>query len=468
MQKIRFTYKSSEVQPSVFLLLYFRMTGIYVYERFFDFGLEGRERLLRVLPEENRKSDLGDDFDLDLFIVSDRADWEAYLNQYEAYEPQYLPGRIVVFSENCGISLPYKEETVYYREYMWKKIQSEQKLLDDIIGQMRSMEVISQDAWKDLNFCRQIYAQNEIQKLSLLGKFFYVAEEDKQYTDIKNNYQMAVENIFKVLRVNECKWGDGKFIHLQYAALNMAYEGDLYCIRNGKQLIYAPKSLVSVCRLLMEDQEVLGGLEDSFYLLLAQIYDDLLMDANMAYKYYLLVCKEYNAYAYYRKGNYWQNFGKDSKKAIIYYEKSLSIYPEYYRAWYRLGMCYALEGRSDSALGAFRNIWRLLKPRLEAKRVRAMEIEYLFKAQNQCANICKKEMNNHQQAIREDLKIVEIWNAINTSTFFDLFAPNQNQIRQRVRNQLNVSKIYYDIYFLADMIGDVQLKEEYLDKIVGN
>lgn len=229
-------------------------------------------------------------------------------------------------------------------------------------------------------------------------------------------------------------------------------------------LLYDPHSLIKVCKTILRGEQ--KELEESFYLLLAQIYDDLLKDSNMAYEYYLPACKDYNAYAYYRKGIYWQEYAKEYEKAAKYYAKSVCIFPEYYRAWYMLGFCYMNMGRCSEALDVFRNIGRILNPRLNTKKMRPVEIEYLFKAQNQCAYICNKVMNNPQQSIRENFKAEEVWNAIDQSEFFDIFAPDQAIVRKRVKKQLNVSKIYYEIYFLADRIGDTSLKLKYLEKIV--
>lgn len=466
MQRIRFTYKSSKMWPSVFLLLYFRMTGIYVYERFFDSGQEKKNCLLSCLPGGNESGmpDSDDDFDLDLFFVADRTDWEEYKSRYE--EEGHSIHRILIVSYKCAIGLPYKAETNYYKECLSRKGQKKGVLLSRIIKKMAEMQIVSPHTRKDLQFCQHIYSKQELWKLSLLGKYFYVAEEDEQYKKIRDKYRLTVNDIFNILRNNQCNWGEARYIHLQYAALNMAYEGDLYCIRNNRGLIYDPHSLVQVCKLILNSGENLKKLKESFYLLLAQIYDDLLKDANMAYEYYLLACKDYNAYIYYRKGGYWQEYAKDYNKAVKYYIKSVSIYPEYYRAWYMLGFCYMMLGRCTEALDVYRNIGQILTPRLDKRQMRPMEIEYMFKAQNQCAYICNKVMNNPQQSIRENFKAVEVWEAIDRSMFFDFFSPDQAIVRKRVKKQLNVSKIYYEIYLLADKIGDLQLKQEYLDKIL--
>lgn len=463
MQRIRFTYKSSAVHPSVFLLLFFRMAGIYVFERFFDSDRERESRLLHRLPQTSGGMllNLDYDFDLELFYVVDEEDWRQYEDQYgrETAVTEKLPGRIVIFADDCESFFANRKE---YIEYKKKK---EGELLNDIINKVAHMGIISEDVKKDLLECGKTYVEHKVWTLSLLGKYFYVAEDDAQYEEVKSRYRLTVRSMLKILESQSSKWGDIRCIYIQYAVLNMAYEANLYCKRKNRTPMFKSQSLISICRMLLDGRRGLGAMEDSFNLLLAQMYDDLLKDSNMAYKYYLQSCKDYNAYVYYRKGNYWQD-EKDYKKASRYYSQSVRIYPQYYRAWYMLGCCYMLMERYTDALEMFRNIGRVLKPRLKAGRLRPMEIEYLFKAQNQCAYICNKILNNPQQSIRENLRAVEVWEAIDRSEFFDLFDPEQEVIRRRVKNQLNVSKIYYEIYLLAVKIGDASLMMEYLDKLI--
>lgn len=461
MQRIRFTYKSSEVCPSVFLLLYFRMTGIYVYERFFDSGREKADRLLNRLPEVEGINRIKpyENFDLELFCVSDKEDYQLYQEQYG--NNVLLPTLIITFGK-VGDGLT---EGNMLRIVKYSKNQDEQ-LLNDIISAMEDMGIIPAYTKEELLLCAGIYFRNKVWNISLLGKYFYIAEAEKSYKQIVNQYRETINEIFAVLQNKECNWGDKEYIHLQYAALNISYEGNQYCIRNNRSLIYKPQGMARICRELLKgriDREELG---DSFYLLLAQIYDDLLHDPNQAYEYYLFACQDYNAYAYYRKGVYWQEYVKDYKNAIRYYTKSVYIYPEYYRVWYRLGRCYMLISECSEALDMFRNVGRILKPRLQAQNVRPMEIEYLFKAQNQCGYICNKVLNNPQQAILENIGAVEAWDAIEQSKFFEIFNEEEDTVRKRVKKELNVSKIYTEIYKLADKIGDVQLKANYLDKLL--
>ena len=463
MQRIRLTYKSSEVTPSVYLLLYFRMTGIYVYERFFDADRSKSEKMRSLLSrnEDINISEPRDGFDLDIYCIADANDYKMYLEEYGQEKEGFFSKRIVLCSEELEL-LPF-EQTANIR--MLKYRGESEQLLIDIVDALYDMMIVPGYTKDELHICREIYISIELWKISLLGKYFYIAESMEQYKNMVQKYRNGVDLIFSRLRKTGCNWGDKEYIHLQYAALNLAYEGNQYCIRNSKTLIYKSAGIADVCEQLLNKGIEPTELSDSFNMLLAQIYDDLLKDANKAYPYYLLACKDYNAYAFYRKGIYWQEYAKDYNKAIKYYSQSVHIYPEYYRAWYRLGNCFMLTNKCREALEIFRHVNCILKPRLETKKIRPMEIEYLFKAQNRCAYICNKVLNNKQQSIRENMEAIKAWEAIDNSSFFEFFKEEEETTRKRVKKELNILKIYMEIYKLADKIGDSQLKKEYSNKI---
>ena len=458
MQKIRFTYTSSEIQPSVFLLLFFRMTGIYVYERFFDFDKSKKKSLLKPLMNNEDVKLIQEyaEFDLDLHYVVNATEYEMY-KDYVRYSSCESDDRVLIIPEEMEEDISEEDRLI---SCCWKD--DIQQLLTDIISLLAGKKLISQDTKNELNQCVIVYINNELWNVSLLGKYFYIAEEAEQYQEITGKYRNSIAEFFEILQQKECEWGDEKFLHLQYSALNLIYEGNLYCIRNNRTLIYNPNGLVQICKKMLNNGRGAIRLQESLNLLLAQVFDDILKDPNLAYEYYLPACQDYNAYAYYRKGIYWQDYAEDYENAIKYYTKSVYIYPEYYRAWYRMGRCYMLKNRCKEALDIFRNVGQILKPRLEADYVRPMEIEYLFKAQNQCGYICNKVLNNPEQSILENLEAVKAWEAIEKSKFFKLFGiEKENSIRKRVAKELNVHKIYMEICKLARRIGDISLEEKY-------
>ena len=116
--------------------------------------------------------------------------------------------------------------------------------------------------------------------------------------------------------------------------------------------------------------------------------------------------------------------------------------------------------RYRDALEAFRNIMRILEPRLNADVLRPMEIEYLFKAQNQCAYICNKALGRLGQSVIENQIAVKVWKTINTSSFFQQagYVKRPRQLWERTKKELCVRKIYNEIVKLAVKLEDDQLK----------
>lgn len=51
MQRIEITYRSTNIEPTLFLILFFRLIGIYVSEKFFDYGVNEELLMLNKFPE---------------------------------------------------------------------------------------------------------------------------------------------------------------------------------------------------------------------------------------------------------------------------------------------------------------------------------------------------------------------------------------------------------------------------------
>lgn len=458
MLQICFTYTSSEVCPSVYLLLFFRMTGIYMYERYFDSDIEKQELLLDCLSTraDGSRESAHADYDLELFYITNSEELEKYVSVGNDISRK----RVIVCTKEI-------EEMVCQRLNMdvgdliiFQGAGGELRLLMNILNCVQKRGIISRAEQRDLLSCLLLYQTHFIWELSMEGRFFYASSRyDNESEGLRGRYAAASKQCFEQIMKNG-GWENRATPHQQYAFLNLAYEGNLYCIRSGISQIYTKGSLAEMCSNLVEKQEDKNWRE-CFCLLAAQVYDDLLKDYNRAIEYYMECCNDFNAYAYYRKGIIFHEHTTDFAKMIKYFETSVCIYPEYYRAWYWLGCCYMRQDRYQEALEAFRNVRRILEAKLNEDVLRPMEIEYLFKAQNQCAYICNKVHGNHSQAVIENRFAVKVWKTINTSTFFQMigYPARPGKMWERVRRELCVNKIYSEIIKLAERLEDDQLKK---------
>lgn len=452
MHKIRFTYTSTEIEPSVFLLLFFRMVGIYVYERFFDSTEAEQRELLQVLDEDNvRDRVIGDDFDLDLYYVQSHEELAAarLLFKKNSSEKELL---IVPqnFLNELGDGLP--AHVIYTR--------ADEMFINILMQSIYDLEIIDTVMQKQLVSCGVIYCSNSVWQLTLKSKFFYKAEDESAFLKFKEQYKKVVDELIKQLSSIGSSWTKEDSIYIQYSILNIAYEGNQYCYKNRRPMWYSSQELADICKSLLNTVAIADKMRDSLNLLLAQIYTDLLNDPNAAYQYFELACKEYNAYAYFKIGCYWQDYARDYMKAIEYYSKSVAIYPEYYRAWYRMGNCYMETAKCEKAIDVFQNVAKILEPRQNKDCLRSMEIEYLFKAHNQCGYVWNKIFRRTVNSLMENYKAVEAWKAIEHSVFFDRILGEmgtKGPIRTRTQNELNINKIYYEISKLNDKMKSNQV-----------
>lgn len=451
MHKIRFTYTSTEIEPSVFLLLFFRMVGIYVYERFFDSTVDDQRELLQVLSEkDSRGQTVWDDFDLDLYYVQsckELAAAKSLLTENSSSK------RLFIFSENIISELGNE----LLPHVLYNK--SNEKFLSCLMQSIYKLGIINDTTREQLMSCGTIYCSNLVWQLTLKSKFFYKAEDERAFLQFKAQYKRVVNGLIQQLRSTGSDWGKEDSFYIQYSILNIAYEGNQYCYKNEKSMWYSSKELADICKSLLNNEDITENTRNSLNLLLAQIYSDLLNDPNAAYQYFDLACENYNAYVYFKIGCYWQDYAGDYAKAIEYYRDSVYIYPEYYRAWYRMGNCYMETAKCEKAIDVFQNVARILEPRQDKGCLRPMEIEYLFKAHNQCAYVWNKIFRRTVNSLMENYKAVEVWKDIEHSNFFERILgekETQGPIRTRTQNELNINKIIYEISKLEEKMKTVQ------------
>lgn len=451
MRVIYFTYRSVQVQPSVFLLLFFRMCGIYVYENYLDEDI-------RVESTENINKDLNEitDSDVTIYLINTEDDLK---------DIRYKSHVIFIVTQEIFSKLKKSNEKKLGQNYVLYMPNKNQELLNDLIIKLEQCNIINAHEKIELMALVNWYAKQNICDLVLKGKYFYPAQTESEFEYIKKRYQKAANDLFNIWKM----FSKVEYVYLQYAMIDIFYQTNWYCIRCNKTPIYIATQLISVCKELLVIAQKFRKIELGTYMLLGQIYEDLAMDPNVAYEYYLLACKPYNAYAYFRKAIYWKNYKKNISNAKKYYVDSLKCFPNYYRAWYSLGCCYVATEEYKSAVTALHNVGMILKNRLSSHVLRTMEIDYLFKSYTCCAYIYYNYLGDIYQAIKENINAVLVWEEIDKSLFWDTVTTDLSQeLKDRARNKLNINDIYMVICKLAMKIGDKELIEEYQQKVKMN
>lgn len=455
MKVIRLTYRDTEVNPSVYLLLYFRLAGIYVYERFWG------EKVIQLEEPESseEKQDMDQHpavfsaYDCDIYIVKDARD----LQEYNVL-PDKRPERTVLLSRKQIAA----EGAVKYGDI------PERLLVLQINQRLLQQGIIATDEKSELDQLAKIYDDGKLMKLTLKEKYFFTVDLDFKLTQLQKNFNDIIERLLRFLAGGGCAWGDNRFIHAQYAVLNMIYELNCICNRHQVNLPYSKESLLKVCDTL--ETGIDGRLGDSVRMLQGQVYDDLCENPNAAYEKYISCCspeKSYNSYVYFRKGNYWQDFGEDWEQALKYYRQAVRIYPEYYRAWFKIGLCSRKLGRNREAAAAYENVRRCLSGRINGKCVRPMEIEHVFKAQIQLAEIWEENgsLNNAVSAL---LWAERVWNLIDETGFYDLMSEDSEDAafyREKTKENIAIEDVYERMIILNTVIGNKEEVQRCRDKL---
>lgn len=441
MRIIRLTYHNTEVVQSTYLLLFFRMAGIYVYERFWE---EASMRKSIEMPVE--------------------AD-EQQLTPFENYDVDLFLG---VTGERENISRLFKTADNVPNVFIEEQFNiDERQFADQVLVALRDEQIIEQREFDDLQALLNIYASQNAHQLALKTKYFFsVANVTKQ---LASDYRKLWEVLLEDLKRREVEWGQNRFEHLQFAAISTAYDSNRFCRIRKSPLIFVSDTMIDVCdRMQLGINNYLG---DSIRMLKGMIYEDLLDNSNKAYEFFVNSCNSkttYNSYVFFRKGLYWQYFADQMDNAVKYYNKSVGIFREYYRAWFKIGFCCHKAGRYKEALDAYNNVKNILYDRLRANWIRPLEIEHLFKAQLQSLVIWEEVYNNIANAIEAGRVAEMVWQSIDSTMFIRYMCIDEReeqQYREYTRENISIDSVYAKMLELYKIEGNRDKVQEYENKI---
>lgn len=444
MKVIRLTYRDDTVTPNVYLMLFFRFIGIYVYERFFGAPKVSSKDIKRLAGAETKCSAF-DSFDADIFIVGKE--------DIPEYKQAILKD---ADNTNIVIVIALDEETAEKLPGSYKYQADNMELLTFLVNNLVEQRILSPNEREEYINLADIYEKNAVMQLNLKAKYFFPTLGRTSATAIVKQYDILINKLLTQLDKNKCVWGNEKYMHMQYSALATIYDLDFFCLRNKLPIEYDRNNLLELCDIF--ETHFQGVLAESIIQLKGQIYDDLLLSQNKAYEQYVECCNEdggYNSYVYYRKGFYWQTFASEYKMAIKYFLKSVQIYHEYYRAWFKLGFCYQQLREYEKAIEAYKNVYKCLRERVLKKCIRPLEIEHIFKAQIQIAHI-NEIIGNWEEAIDAAIVAEDVWNSISTTSFFDLMClPEEIELyQQKTCDNLNIQSVYEKLFQWYTIVGD--------------
>lgn len=439
MKVIRFTYSNTEVDFSVYMLLFFRNAGIYVYERFLE-QIEIRKEI--VFPSE----DIGfiepfDNFDVDIYLGNDI---DVNLMENKTQVPIFV---------------------VSYNNKTTKK-----DVTQSMLKSLFDRHVLRQSELDDLNDFLEIYDQFEMWKWQLRARYFFQFEDKGIIKKLINEYNSTIIELLNDLRNKEVSWGDFRNEHLQFAAMNAIYELNCFCDKSNMPQVCMPETVAQYCEAMREGfSDYLG---DSVKMLEAMVYDDLLNNSNKAYQFYVSSCTSettYNAYVFLRKGLYWQGFTGQLDQAIKYYLKSVKIFPEYYRAWFKIGLCYQKMNKYKEALCAYKNVKQILLRRLGEGQLRPLEIEHLIKSQISSLNIWQDVYHNYVNAFEAGRTAEKAVEAIDTTKFWNYMCKDAEEVQYfkgYMKKCVPIRNVYIKLRDLCRISANPEKEAEYDVKLM--
>mgnify|MGYP002625816106 CR=1 FL=1 len=471
MKVVRITYRDNDIDPSVQLNLFFRFVGVFAYERFFGEPKIDVEQMYSLDKDtkEGAKDipEVYQNFDCDIYILASERDMIEYRRMVRAGEKVFA----ICAKEEVPEVPEVPDVQMKSCSYARNGTQGLESMLSELINFLANRNVVNSADEAELTDLARIFCSNRFYQLKLRAKYFFANLDKEQIITLNGKYNQVINQLITHMNDKGCKWGERRYYYLQFSILNLLYELDGICMRYSMTIQYNRDELIQICELLTEN---FGDvLNDSINMLKAQIYDDLLLDTNKAYDLYLKSCEGirlYNSYVFYRKGMYWQEFVANYSNALKYYLDSVYIYPEYYRAWFKIGFCYQNLGDMGKAVYAYENVRNCLIERIVGNCVRPLEIEHVFKSQFQIMCI-RENAGRLDEAIVAGKRAEQVVDLIATSSFYAFMCDqDQNLIdeyRDKTRKSLKVDRIYERLYFLYSKKGNMDQSEKYHEKMNG-
>lgn len=456
MQIIRFTYANTEIRNSVFVMLFFKMMGVYVQERFYDMGITLKNRIREFLSDGEEPLDLNRDrYDMELFLAVNKEQAEEF-SRYDLTDRTLLLIPVGMPKEAVGDHIGKKK--ILFSD--------NKKIIFSLIDGMLENEIISKDTAEEFRGLAQFFINKRMADLLIATKCFFNPREKSVYNNYYEEYREAAGRLFEILYEQDCHWGDEQNIHLQFAALNIAYEGNAYCRRNYGPILYSTEGLIKVCKMLLENEEIRFFIGNSLNLLLANIYDNL-TQSDRAYDYYLSACNEYNAFAYYKKALIFMDSRADYELTEKYLKKCLNIYPEYIRAWYTLGLCYSHQEKWEQAQQAWEYLKLILRQKRQEHVLSAMETEHLFLAALSSGKMKQEMLMDFEGALYEYMYAKEVYEEIEDTKFYSEVGMQTVEDRsiEHMKEQLFINVVYSKIVECYLQMGDMEHANEFSQKI---
>lgn len=450
IRKVCLHYNYEKMEPSDKLGSFFRFIGMYVMEMHYDVDDISGGRIERLIEKYDIKMKTEAEFDMNIYLISSASD-EEYIIQFEDYDKAtsviialdgYEPSHLKMDSQSDDFS----------------------KIIEDILNWMYEQELIDSTEHTELTQLSIFYNTTNIYDLLSRTEYLYpfVCDgSDRLIQEYKNATDYLLNRFYNLRK----KCGDRQYIVYQYATLRLKVLANMYARRARKPSVYDSDDLLDKCKKVIEDSETDSDeYTNAFIMLAGEICNYLLDEDKEAYEYYMLACDsegDYNAYAFYLKGEYWRLYGIRDDIAVKYFLKSIVVYPRYYRAWYMLGCVLTDLGDLSGAVAAFLMVHIILKERGQRFCMNARGYYCLFNGYVRYAEL-QERRGKKENAIAGYTLAETTWNRVENDILLSKIDINNYNIRGIIKRKLDISKVYINIAILYNSVGDKKKMGHYI------
>lgn len=442
MNVVRMTYSDTEMEPSVYLKLFLQFTGVFVTERFLE-NSAIRKDILDACDVPVFSS-----YDCDICIARDERDLKS--SKMREYAVMLTKG----FEADGSI------------DYMACK---GTELLYAVTGKLMEAGILPPEEKEDLDLLADVYDTCGMMGALLKTKYFFTY--DKKMVDLKpfsDSYEKAISALEELMRDNHVKWGERRFLHLQYAMLYAIYELCNFQRRHWVGLSYHKDTMPELCSRVMSGAD--GLLGESVRMLKGRIYDDLFSQRNDSYEQYAhsqVWCGGYDYHLYMLKGAYWEEFGLDYGEALKWYEKAVHVSPQYHGAWYKVGICNEELGKKADAVTAYENTRRCLSGRMNSRCISPVELSYVFVSETHIAQLWEGN-ENFTAAMDALTSAISCYDMVDDIRFYDLMCDTPEEkafYRSVTKKNLDIGYAYDRLITVALHKGDHKTADAYQQKL---
>lgn len=446
MDRIKLYYDNSEIQISTYLLLYFRISGIYVDEKFLNLNQNSLIEIQEYIVKKNHETINNIDYDAHIFIIDKENKHQ--LDNVIKFAPVHPEKSFVVTFSNI---LSETEMNQFKKNNINLIISDNEKtLLEELLKKLREENILDKTEYENLYTIYQSYWKYQLRDLLAISRYSVV----KDFDILSQTFLDAILSLPKE-DAPSTTW------NIKYARLYLAYEYNMLCKSLDKRLICSKEYIVNKLKEMLKVNELRDNCQ--LVLLLAQTYDDLFSEYNIAYEYYLMPCTKNIAFSYFKKGEYWNIYGKNPTYAIKYYEKSLLLFPANYKTWYNLGISYLNLGKVEDSLSAFQYVNLILKKKYQSHHLNELEIRYLYKSNELSGHIYHKYYSDYSNALSKYFFALDIWKTVNKDTYISNknFTVSNIDTHEKLKKILNIDTLVTNISHILEQIGDKELVKSF-------